>query len=140
MLSNMAGTNSEMNAISLYIYNSLITEPEYKSFAACFENIAIVEMHHLDIFGQIALQIGADPRLWAVNRNKKQYWSPGYNNYPREIKEVLRNSIDSEKAAIEKYTAQAQSIRDTNIVENLNRIILDERRHLDVFTKLYTQI
>ena len=140
MLSNMGGCVSEMSAVSLYFYNDLIAEASYPAIASCFHQISLIEMHHLEIFGKLALALGTDPRLWSTRCSRKLYWSPAFNRYPREIKAILRNSIDAESAAIAKYSAQAEQIKDPYIVENLRRIILDEQRHLDIFHSLYAQL
>ncbi len=129
-----------MNAISSYFYNSLILSPAYESIATCFEKISQVEMHHLHIFGKLALQLGANPRLWSVENNKHVYWSPEHNLYPMDIHAMLLNAIEGERAAIRKYTAQAQTIKDTNVVANLDRILVDERYHEDVLMKLCEQV
>lgn len=133
MLSNVGSCNSEMTAVSLYFYNSVILNPEYADFAHCFHEISIVEMHHLDIFATLAYQMGADPRLWTDKGRSSQYWTPKCNQYPREIRAVIENSIQGEEAAIRKYTRQAEMICDANIVENLKRILMDEQRHIEIF-------
>lgn len=53
MLDNIGGSNSEMSAISLYVFNQLITgyNPDV---SAVFHKVSIVEMHHLEIFGKLA--------------------------------------------------------------------------------------
>lgn len=61
MLANIGSCNSEMSAVSLYFYNSIITKPIQQDVAECFHKISIVEMHHLEIFGQLAKLLGADP-------------------------------------------------------------------------------
>lgn len=66
MLSNVGSDNSEMSAVSLYFYNSILLSPQHAAFARCFHQISIVEMHHLDIFASFAHQMGLDPRLWSV--------------------------------------------------------------------------
>jgi bacterioferritin len=140
MLSNMGSRVSEMSAVSLYFYNRIILEPEYEEFSKCFEQISIVEMHHLKIFGELALQLGSDPRLWSISRRKRAYWTPANNSYPREIREVISNSLESEKDAIHKYSDQADRIRDRNIVQVLNRIILDEQRHVEIFNEMLERV
>lgn len=140
MLSNMGSRNSEMNAISLYFYNSVILKQEYADFAKCFHDIGIIEMHHLHIFASIAFQMGADPRLWSVRRQQSWYWSPSFNRYPRKIQDVLKNSIAGETETIEKYSKQAQMIQDDNIVENLKRIIMDEQHHIELFEQMLKEI
>lgn len=139
MLSNTGGVVSEMSDIARYFYNSVITRPEHNEIAQCFLNISIVEMHHLDIFAELAFQLGADPRLWS-GQSCKRWWSPSYNQYPQEIKHLIRSSIKAEHEAIDKYSNQAATIQDTNIVAILNRIILDEKHHIQIFSQMYQQI
>ncbi len=136
MLSNVGSSNSEMTAVSLYFYNSVILNPIYADFAMCFHKISIVEMHHLDMFAELTYKMGVDPRLWSVQNRKKTYWTPAYNHYPREVTEVIINSIKGEEAAIQKYRYQADTIRDSNIVNILHRIILDEERHIEIFNSM----
>ena len=140
MLSNIGSDNSEMTAVSLYFYNSVILNPDYAHFAQCFHEISIVEMHHLNIFAALAYQMGLDPRLWSMQKYDTCYWTPAYNEYPREIRRVIENSLKSELAAIQKYTRQAETINDQNIVEILERIILDEQQHVDIFAAMLEQI
>lgn len=140
MLSNVGSDNSEMSAVCLYFYNSVLLSQEFANFSGLFHQISIVEMHHLDIFASLTFQMGLDPRLWSVKNRRMQYWTPSYNRYPRMIRRVIENSIRGELAAIDKYTRQAKSIRDANIVENLNRIILDEQHHIKLFQTMLEQI
>lgn len=139
MLSNMGGSVSEMNDVSLYFYNAVITDSKYSSIAKCFHNISIVEMHHLNIFAELALQLGEDPRLWSGEVHKR-WWTPAFNIYPREIRALIANSIEHEKSAIRKYSEQASNIEDKNIVAILNRIILDEEHHIQIFNEMYQHI
>ncbi len=140
MLSNVGSDNSEMTAISLYFYNSVFLHPKYGDFAQCFHRISIVEMHHLNIFATLAYQLGLDPRLWSRKNNDMCYWTPAYNCYPRMVRAMIENAIQGEQAAIEKYTEQAETIQDANIVENLHRIILDEQHHIEVFHSMLAKI
>ena len=138
MLDNMGGQNSEMSAISLYIYNHLfLNDREYLSHV--FRKISIVEMHHLATFGQIAKLMGENPRLWTHRGNGMAYWSPGYNQYPTELGYILQNALMGEKKAIQKYEEQCQIIQDENIVKCLKRIIEDEEVHIDILKMLYQE-
>ena len=139
MLSNVGGSNSEMSAVSLYFYNSVILDPDYAIFAKCFHDISIVEMHHLDMFADLAYKMGEDPRLWSKCDCQMTYWTPAYNKYPRKICDVIVNSIKAEEAAIQKYRKQSESIYDANIVSILKRIILDEERHIEIFRGMMDQ-
>lgn len=140
MLSNIGSDNSEISAVSLYFYNSVILKTEYAEFAHCFHSISIAEMHHLDIFASLAWQMGLDPRLWYLKNNRTYYWTPAYNYYPQKICDVIENAIRGEQAAIQKYTRQAAVIKDSNVVENLNRIILDEQHHIKIFRSMMEKL
>ncbi len=139
ILSNVGGVVSEMSDVALYFYNSVVTKPQYDWIAECFHHISIVEMYHLEIFSELALQLGADPRLWS-GRTRKLWWTPAYRQYPLEIRALIANSMEGEEAAIRKYSEQAKTICDRNIVAILNRIILDEKRHLQIFSEMYQQV
>ena len=64
MLDNMGGMNSEMTVVSQYLYSSLVLEACDLELSSIFAAINRVEMHHLQIFGQLATQLGMDPKLW----------------------------------------------------------------------------
>lgn len=138
MLSNLGGGNSEMSAVSLYFYNHMITS-RIPEVAAAFHEISIVEMHHLEIFGTLAMQLGADPRLWSIQRGRQAWWSPEYNQYIRKLGPLLHEAIRGERATIQKYESQLRWIQDESIRANLQRIILDERLHVEAFTHLRQQ-
>lgn len=138
MLDNIGGRSSEMNAVSLYFYNNLITH-QYEKIALCFHKISIVEMHHLSLFGQLALKLGENPRLWTQEKNRKVFWNPSYNQYSVKLDDLLINAINSEKLTIKKYQRQAQHINDPNIIAILNRVILDEEKHIEIFNQLYQE-
>lgn len=137
MLSNVGGVNSEMSAISLYFYNHIITD---ENISKTFKNISIVEMHHLDIFAELAKLLGENPRLWKRDFNRYTYWSPSYNKYPTKLKPLLENSLKGEEMAVKKYQNQAKIIKDPFIVEILNRIIYDELNHIEIFKSLLSRI
>ena len=129
MLDNVGGRNSEMSAVSLYIYNHLILLDDCFS-AEIFHRISIVEMHHLEIFAELAQLLGENPRLWTHKGCAMTYWSPSYNCYSQNINMLLKNAITGEQQAIDKYTHQCAVIKDDHIVKCLKRIIIDEHEIL----------
>ena len=133
MLSNLGGLYSEMNAVSLYFYNQIILENCWKELANAMHCVSVVEMHHLEIFAQMACRLGVDPRLWECKNDFLEYWSPGYNVYPRQINTMLENAIVQEKHTIHLYQQQIAYIQEPTIQEALKRIILDEEHHVQIF-------
>jgi bacterioferritin len=138
MLSNVGGTNSEISAVTTYFYDRLLLldDPELSDL---FHQISIVEMQHLEIFGTLALKLGADPRLWEVQGSGMVYWSPADIYYPTDMMSLLREALRAEQAAVKKYSQQIRTIKDANIVANLERIILDEQQHIVVFRNLINE-
>ena len=135
MLSNVGGSVSEMGAIARYLYGH-VTQAGRPEIAECFHHIAVVEMHHLAIFSELARQLGEDPRLWSPFRGGRRYWTPEYLRYPRKLEHLLRYALEEERGTIQKYNQQALWIRDGNILANLERIIADEQVHVQILTGL----
>lgn len=140
MLSNIGSCNSEMSAISLYIYNSMITRSYFFDIAECFHKISIVEMHHLNTFGELSIMLGADPRLWSYHNGRKRYWTPACNRYPTRIGPLVANALAGELETIKKYQSQAEWIEDCRIKAVLNRIIADELCHVQIFRCILAEL
>ena len=140
MLSNIGACNSEMSAVSLYLYNSTILTDEYPEFAHIFQKISMVEMRHLNMFSHLAHLLGADPRLWTCSGKRPCYWSPACNRYPTQLLTLLQNSLKGEQDAVMKYRCQAEQIHDCYVVDVLNRIILDEQIHVQLFREMIAEV
>lgn len=136
MLSDMGDVVSEMSDVTRYFYVAVVAKPQYDWVSICFNHVSIVEMYHLNIFAELALLLGANPKLC----NGQKWWSPSFITYPREIRALVAESIKAEEDAIRKYSRQANTIGDANIVEILRRIVRDEERHLQIFREIYQQI
>lgn len=136
MLGNVGACDSEMSAVSLYFYNGVIAEGKFEEISECFHKISIVEMHHLHTFATLANLLGADPRMWSVERGRYRYWSGACNQYSRNIGDILQNALRGEQQTIAKYRRQKEWIQDCHIRKILERIILDEQCHVKIFEQL----
>ncbi len=136
MMSNVGACNSEMSAVSLYFYNSVILQDSYPEVAQIFHKISVVEMRHLHIFATLAHKLGADPRLMSYEEDELIYWSPSCNHYPRPLLPLLQNALQGEKDAIRAYRSQLCWISDPCICANLKRIIQDEELHVQIYEAL----
>lgn len=133
ILSNVGGGVSEMGAVAAYLYGRFTQASE---IADCLGHIAVVEMHHLSIFSELSRQLGEDPRLWSQFRGGRRYWTPEYLRYPRRLDQSLRYLLEEEETTIRKYSQQALWIKDANVVENLRRVIADEKVHVEILKGL----
>ncbi len=136
MLEDLAGAHSEMTTISMYLYNIIRTGEDCEELSALFMRINIVEMHHLKIFGSLAMALGEDPRLWSGRSGCRDYWTPAYSQYPASLCSMVHNSLSGELCAIQTYEQQLAEIEDACIKANLARIILDEQIHVEILEKV----
>lgn len=136
MLENLAGAHSEMTTISMYLYNMIRTGEAYADLSSLFLRINMVEMHHLKIFGALAMALGEDPRLWSENCGHMAYWTPRCNQYPVDLCPMVHNSLAGERCAIQTYEHQLAEIADEYIKANLARVILDEQIHVEILEKV----
>lgn len=139
LLGNLGGLHSEMNAVSLYFYNHVILEKAWPKLSEAMQKISVVEMHHLEIFAKMCYQLGVDPRLWDCQNDFLEYWSPGYNVYPKQINTLLENAIIQEENTIQSYQYQIACIDEPIIQAMLERIIEDEKLHIDIFEYFLTE-
>ena len=138
MLSNMAGVVSEMSDVTRYFYIAVVTLALYSDISMCFHHISIVEMHHLNLFAELARLLGEDPGLWSCRG--RRWWSPSFIAYPCQLNAQISASIKAEEETAAKYSRQARMIRDPNIVAVLDRVIMDEERHLQIFREMCRQL
>lgn len=139
ILLNYASSISEFDAIAQYTYHQIALTYENKEISQTIRGISIVEMHHLELLGEIILKLGVEPGYW-INNKKKNYWSAKLINYDlSSIENILTIDIQSEKAAIKQYKETISKINDDYINAIIKRIILDEEFHIQLLVDLYTK-
>lgn len=136
ILYNYASAVSELSAVTQYIYHHMILEEKYPEASDTIKGIAIVEMHHLNILGNLIIALGKDPKYHYLKKHKSINWTSKYVEYSKDPSEAIKDDIASEIDAIRQYKQAIKDIDDPNIVEILSRIILDEEFHIDLFRGL----
>lgn len=139
MLDNVGGIISEMSAVNSYLYNSVVSKSN-GDLSVIFDKIAIVEMRHLKIFSSLAFQLGQDPRIWSVYKKRYKYWSGDLNQYHTNPVHMIKQSLQDELKAADKYQKQAEQIDDPDIKQCLCRIIADEKLHAGIFEAMLKSI
>lgn len=131
-----ASRESEMTAINQYIHSHMtISEKDEitKQIIDAFKGIAIIEMFHLELLGDLIYDLGGDSKF--VN-GKDVPWKSSFIPYGRNLMEKLKNAISSEKTAIKNYENHIKIIESKEIKKLYKRIVLDEKLHLEIFEKL----
>lgn len=134
-----AGRVSETTAVLLYSYQHFNMFDSNKEFSKIIEDISIVEMKHLEMLGKTIKLLGKEPiyKTCEASRGDCVMWSASNIDYSSRLKEMLEFDISAESNAIMTYQNHKKVIKDKYIKNMLDRIILDEKRHLEIFKNLY---
>ena len=136
LLSNVyAGEISEESCISLYIFEHISLSNIYQEYAEVLKKIAIVEMHHLEMLGELINLLGMEPVFMSYDKLQKTLipWNACYINYDTNIKDIIDLDIQAEENAIACYQYILTIVKDKYIIQILERIIMDEELHLSIF-------
>ena len=138
LLNSYAGRVSEDTAIHDYIFQMMMLDnPIYKK---TLKGIAIVEMHHLEILGNLIYALGCTPLFGKVEKNEIDWFTGSYANYDNDFTSVLQNDIEEEQKTIEQYQKVIRLTNDLNVKQVLQRIILDEEYHIELFSKMLREV
>ncbi len=134
-----AGDISELTAVLLYSYQKFNKFETNTEISKIFGEIAKSEMKHLELLGKTIKLLGKEPvyKTCEATRGDCVMWGATNINYETNLKELLEIDIKSERKAIKNYRHHKNIIKDKYINELISRIILDEERHLEIFTSLY---
>lgn len=137
-----AGEVSETTASFLYSYQHFDTFSSNEEFSNIIEEISIVEMKHLEMLGKTIKLLGKSPvfKTCESSRGDCVMWSSSNVIYDNDMRDMLKTDIRSEKMAIKNYEHHRELIDDKYIKEMLSRIILDEKRHLEIFETLLEKL
>lgn len=135
LLEDYAGSDGEDTAIHRYFYQSLVVE----EVSIMLENISKVEMHHLEILGELIWKLGYTPAFYTIDSNIGCVipWTSKYIDYSCDLKTILLENISKEIQAIKRYEKHIMEIDDCHIKEVLKRIIEDEEIHIECLQKAY---
>ena len=124
-----AGHRSELGAITQYCYQSFVLSSGHKETAKLLREIAIVEMHHLEMLGKLICLCGGTPDFAG---GRRQWWNGSFLSYRKDLCGALLVSLADEVAAVDAYRRAAGLIRDPKICAVLERIAMDEALHVQL--------
>ena len=137
ILLNYAGSVSELSAVTQYVYHEIALKYKFEEVSETLEGIAEIEMHHLQMLGELIVKLGKDPGYWICKHKKISLWTPEFLSYNTNLKKALIVDITDEKEAIAQYKRTKKQIDDPYIIDIIDRIILDEEYHIKLLTELY---
>jgi bacterioferritin len=119
----------EHGAIIQYLFHAYTIGDE--DIEGKLEEIAREEMRHLKMFAHTVVDLGGIPSI--DERSEVYLEAP-------DIPSLLQFDIDAEKMAIEEYEKQLKEISDRKIQRILERAIVDEEAHLEIFKDLKEKV
>lgn len=142
ILSNdYTGAISEFSAITQYVNHENRMVCERCSMAKTIIGIAMAEMIHLQMLGELIFLLGGPIDFNARMRNgQSRMWTPQYLNLATSPKEMLLINIESEKKAVNQYRSHIRIINDRHVGAVLARIIQDEEYHIMVLQNLLQEV
>lgn len=133
-----AGEAGELSAVTKYMYQSLLA-PVHEGWAQAGEfckimrGVAIVEMHHLALLGQLIIKLGGTAHYAGYRQGETVPWNGGMISYLKDPKESLKKNIEGEQIAVANYRRAIHLIEDPKVTAVLLRIIQDEQLHEKIF-------
>lgn len=136
-----ADAESEMTAVLQYVFHSLnFGARGMTELAELMEDVAIAEMHHLDLLGEALLRLGVSPVYSRKPPNKCDFYSACHVDYSTLPAAMLSAAITAETRAIRGYEQMLDRFTDSTLNALVNRILLDERMHLEHFKAAYRSL
>ena len=104
-----AGSYGELTAITQYVYEN-ITNEENKELRNVLMRVAMDEMHHLKILGELLVELGFIPYYMGSRNNK---WCSDRVKYKfSSVEEMMKYNIQTEKMAIKEYERLIENTED----------------------------
>ena len=130
---SFAGEEGELTAITQYIYEHIDLKDK-EDVSKILLSIAIEEMRHIDILGEILINLGEKPVF--RNSNQNQWAAKNVKYKIRDLKDAMKINIASEEAAIRGYRQLMRYTNNMYLRRIYERIILDEMTHLEIFKRI----
>lgn len=133
-----AGLESELTAISQYIYHSIRFEGAGDAeHAEDLEQIAIAEMHHFKLLGKTLLALGVDPVLSVRPPRRCNWFNTSSISYSYDPVSMILDDMRGERDAIAMYEGMIRRLTNPDVAALIRRIVMDEREHLERLSEIY---
>ena len=135
------GNISELSCTTKYIYQHILLPEEFKEIKNVLKQIAIVEMRHLEIIGEMLKNLGLLPVYTYLNKvDNEVYFESSFISYEDDLPKFIAENIEDEKKAIKLYQKIINDANDSNVTNILQRIILDEENHIKIFKSILNNL
>ena len=130
---NFSGINGELTIVLQYTYEKLEIR-YYEGLSKIINSIVEEEIKHMELIGDLIKQLGKKP--YYINKEQKEWNTKNIKYYFNNIYDMLSYNIKKEKESILKYEEVIKYTQNKSIKQLIERIILDEKTHLEIFNRL----
>lgn len=130
---SFGGEKGELTAINQYIYEHISLKNQ-ECIRKILRDIAIEEMRHLDILGDIIIKLGGKPIY--QSSNEKMWTSQNIRYDTENLQKIIRKNIEAEEGAILSYQKLIRYTNNMYLRKVYERIILDEKTHIEIFKNI----
>lgn len=132
-----ADRGSELTAILQYVFQAMVFAGRgCDEYDRTLTRIAIAEMHHLDLLGEMMYRMGALPVFTSDPPRRFDFYSTRAVSYAQTTEKMLQDDIQGEMKAIRDYERMVERLDNEQVSAVISRIILDEKLHLETLRAL----
>lgn len=128
---------AELHAVAAYTYRSLLCEPADRTLSDLFNTLALEEIEHFRLLGELIIALGGNPTL----RTRVQVES-----FPlchgdsacseREARCMIEDAIREEKVLVDCYETLMSRTEDRVVRSVFSHLIADEQAHVSSLIKI----
>ncbi len=126
-----AGKHGELNTVLQYVYQYFYFNAfGQKEIAKTLMGIAVSEMRHMEILGELILALGQNPVFAECLPYRCNFYSSSSVSYSTNAEKMLLDDLSNEMLAVSEYDKVTNKILDKRVQAILTRIKLDEELHV----------
>ena len=129
-----ATAHGELTEVLQYIYHSFrFGCLEDRQTAETLAGIAVAEMRHFDILGEMLLRLGVDPVYTTdLPGTPFNFYSASAVSYSKTPKKMLMDDLSGELCAVQTYGRMLSRLCNEDVAAVIARIKMDEELHVQV--------
>ncbi len=136
-----AGKEGELTSVLQYVYQSILLGANgMQKESKLIMDIAVTEMHHIEILGTLITKLGAPPVFTACPPYPVGFYSASYVNYVKNPFGMIGADIIAERAALAEYQRILNSLTNQKVCAVIERIIEDEKTHVSALEALFGEL
>lgn len=138
---SFSGGHGELNATLQYVYHHFnFSEQKDGENAEILMSIAVAEMKHLELLGELLIRLGVDPIYTRFPPYKNDFYTAAGVSYSKTPQKMLLDDVTAEMLAIKDYSKMLLELENEKVAAVIKRIILDEELHLKVLKERFVKI